>query len=199
MFDSQRLPRDPIELFHAWLDAAKETLAPLPESMALATTNLSTGRPSVRMVMLHKATPQGFTFYTDYSSRKGQELSQNPSASLLFFWGNLGYQVRVEGNVNKVDVKESDEYFNGRQRGSQLAAWASQQSSAITSLTDLRQEWENYGRQFPSNVPRPQRWGGYRLRHQLMEFWKGDQDRLHDRILYTRQNTSSWSLTRLSP
>ena len=198
MLDARHLPEDPIALFDIWLEAAKQTAMPLPESMALATTDLS-GHPSVRMVMLHVATSQGFTFYTDYESRKGHELAKNPRASLLFFWSSLGCQVRIEGDVSKLPGQESDKYFEGRPRESQLAAWASKQSSMIAGRDELLQEWGKYNRQFSSDIPRPPRWGGYRLRHQLVEFWKGDQHRLHDRILYTRQNADSWSFARISP
>ena len=184
---------DPLEQFRRWFAAADDD-----NRMALATA-APDGSPSVRMVLLKGADDQGFVFFTGYGSRKGGELEANPRAALLFHWAVLGRQVRVEGPVERVSVEESDAYFATRPRGAQLAATASRQGRVLANRAELDEavadlEREHAGR----DVPRPEHWGGYRLRPELYEFWQHRDDRLHDRLRYTRGG-EGWRLERLSP
>lgn len=184
---------DPLEQFRRWFAAADDD-----NRMALATA-APDGSPSVRMVLLKGADEHGFVFFTGYGSRKGGELEANPRAALLFHWAVLGRQVRVEGPVERVSVEESDAYFATRPRGAQLAASASRQGRVLANRAELDEavadlEREHAGR----DVPRPEHWGGYRLRPELYEFWQHRDDRLHDRLRYTRGG-EGWRLERLSP
>jgi pyridoxamine 5'-phosphate oxidase len=166
--------------------------------VALATADAS-GRPSVRMVLLRGIDERGFVFFTNYGSRKGQELDGNPQAALCFYWPTLDEQIRVEGSVERLTVEESDGYFASRPRGSQLGAWASAQSQVLTTRESLEQEYRATEARFADQpVPRPAFWGGYRLTPSQIEFWYGRPDRLHDRLLYTRDG-SGWRIERLYP
>jgi pyridoxamine 5'-phosphate oxidase len=184
---------DPLEQFRRWFAAAGAD-----DRMALATA-APDGSPSVRMVLLKGADEQGFVFFTGYGSRKGGELDANPRAALLFHWAPLGRQVRVEGSVERVSPEESDAYFATRPRGAQLAATASRQGRVLANRAQLDEavadlEREHAGR----DVPRPEHWGGYRLNPETYEFWQHRDDRLHDRLRYTR-GSDGWRLERLSP
>ena len=184
---------DPVEQFARWLHEASND-----NRMALATA-APDGSPSVRMVLLKAADQQGFVFFTGYESRKSGELEANPRAALLFHWAPLGRQVRVEGLVERVEPEESDAYFGTRPRGAQLAAAASRQGRVLANRAQLDEavaelEREHAGR----DVPRPEHWGGYRLRPHTYEFWQHRDDRLHDRLRYTR-DCGGWRLERLSP
>ena len=166
--------------------------------VALATAD-SRGRPSVRMVLLRGVDDRGFVFHTNYTSRKGRELDENPHAALCFHWPTLDEQIRIEGPVERLPADESDAYFAGRPRGSQLGAWSSPQSQVLES----REVLERYVRETEARfegqpVPRPPFWGGYRIRHERVEFWNGRPDRLHDRICYIRDG-DDWRLERLFP
>ena len=155
---------DPIAQFRAWFDAAAEAGVVFPETTTLATASAG-GAPSARMVLLKGADEDGFVFYTGHESRKGRELAENPRAALVFYWQPLGRQVRVEGTVERVAPQESDAYFASRPRGSQLAAWASQQSRPLASREELEQRYAEVEAEYDGrDVPRPERWGGYRLR-----------------------------------
>ena len=189
---------DPISLFARWYERALEKVKPLPHAVALATATHS-GHPSVRMVLLKGFDAHGFVFYTNYASRKGRELARNARASLVFYWGDLERQVRVDGHVTKVAARESDEYFATRPRGSQLSAWASAQSVKVASRAALERRFAAFARKFPAAVPRPPHWGGYRLAPEAIEFWQGRDDRLHDRILYSRSPRGRWGIERLAP
>ena len=189
---------DPISQFARWYERALEKIRPLPESVALATATLA-GQPSLRMVLLKSYDTHGFVFFTNYDSRKGRELARNPRACLVFHWGSLEQQVRVEGRVTKVAARESDEYFATRPRGSQLSAWASAQSSKVASRAALEHRFALFERKYPDAVPRPSHWGGYRLVPDRVEFWQGRADRLHDRIVYRRATRGRWSIERLAP
>jgi pyridoxamine 5'-phosphate oxidase len=189
---------DPIAQFAKWYKLARETINPLPDAVALATAT-SAGHPSVRMVLLKGFDGHGFVFYTNYRSRKGHELARNARASLLFHWGTLQRQVRIDGRVVKVSARESDEYFATRPRGSQLSAWASAQSTKLAGRTALEQRFATIARRYPGAVPRPPHWGGYRLAPDAIEFWQGRDDRLHDRILYRRSPRGRWAVDRLAP
>ncbi len=194
-------PSDPLTLFQTWLTdafAAKET-GSLPEPTAMVISTLDAGRPSSRTVLLKEADGRGFVFFTNYESRKGRDLAQNPAVALLFGWYPLQRQVRVEGTATRVDRSESEAYFASRPRGSQLGAWASAQSSEVASAealtTSYRQVEERFG---DGDVPCPPYWGGYRVVPETIEFWQGQPSRMHDRLLYRRAG-ASWTLTRLAP
>jgi pyridoxamine 5'-phosphate oxidase len=151
------------------------------------------------MVLLKGFDAHGFVFYTNYRSRKGRELARNPRATLLFYWGELERQVRIDGRVEKLMARESDEYFATRPRGSQLAAWASPQSAVEKGRGALERRFAALARKYPGAVPRPPHWGGYRLVPEAFEFWQGREDRLHDRILYRRVRGGRWRIERLAP
>ena len=168
-------------------------------AMTLATADKQ-GRPSARVVLLKGVDQRGFVFYTNYESRKGQELAENPHAALVFYWSNQERQVCVAGEVSKLSPEESDVYFKTRPRGSRLGAWASKQSAVIRDRAALEAKWQLMEAQFPGEaVSRPEFWGGYLLRPTRIEFWQGRANRLHDRFCYTRQADQSWVIERLSP
>ncbi len=189
---------DPIAQFANWFDAARGVVKPHPHAMAFATATPS-GRPSVRMVLMKDFDATGFAFYTNYDSRKGRELSRNARGSLLFYWGALDRQVRVDGKVKKVTRRESDEYFATRARGSQLSAWASSQSAVLPNRAALENNYASAAARYSGDVPRPPYWGGYRLIPETIEFWQGREDRLHDRIRYQRARNGRWRVERLAP
>lgn len=190
---------DPITLFHAWLEDAAEQGMHEPNAMTLATATPN-GRPSARVLLLKGVDARGFVFFTNYDSRKGLELAENPVASLVFWWDILERQVRVEGCVEKLAAGESDAYYNSRPLGSRLGAWVSAQSQVIKGrvvLEDrLAELQEAYIQEAP---PRPPFWGGYRLIPQAIEFWQGGPHRLHDRLYYARNSDGAWQVERLSP
>jgi len=193
-----RVERDPVTQFAQWYERAQAAVKPLPDAVALATATRS-GQPSLRVVLLKSFDAHGFVFYTNYRSRKGRELARNPHAALLFYWGELAHQVRIEGRVEKLPARESDAYFATRPRGSQLAAWASPQSAVITGRGPLERRVAAFARKYPDGVPRPPHWGGYRLVPVAFEFWQGGEDRLHDRVLYRRTRGGRWRIERLAP
>ena len=166
--------------------------------MTLATAGKE-GYPCARIVLLKSFDEAGFVFFTNYHSRKGGELADNAQACLLFYWAPLWRQVRIEGTVEKVSEAESDEYFQSRPMGSKIGAWASDQSHVIASRNDLEKRFEEFKAKFEDNVPRPPHWGGYRLNPEMIEFWQGRENRLHDRLLYMRQEDGSWRIERLAP
>ncbi|MGQ0523684.1 MAG: pyridoxamine 5'-phosphate oxidase [Betaproteobacteria bacterium] len=192
------IDHDPIAQFAAWYREACAVEKPLPHAAALATASTG-GTPSVRMVLLKGFDTEGFVFFTNYHSRKGRDLETNDQASLLFYWGTLERQVRVEGRVAKVSARESDDYFQTRPRGSQLSACASPQSEVIADRAEIESRYAAAGRKHPDAVARPPHWGGYRLAPSAMEFWQGRSDRLHDRLRYARGRDGSWLLERLAP
>ena len=188
---------DPITEFENAVERAKAhqvDTAPV----VLATTDES-GRPSARLVLLRGVDPGGFVFFTNYNSRKGRELAARPDAALCFYWASLDEQIRVEGSVERVSAEESDAYFAGRPRGSQLGAWASDQSEVLPSRETLEEKYREIERRFEGRtVERPPFWGGFRLLPVRIEFWYGRPDRLHDRVLYVRDGTR-WRIERLYP
>jgi pyridoxamine 5'-phosphate oxidase len=189
---------DPIAQFARWYGEAQAVVKPLPEAVALATATPA-GHPSLRMVLLKGFDAHGFVFYTNYRSRKGRELARNPRAALLFYWGEFERQVRIDGRVEKLMARESDEYFATRPRGSQLSAWASPQSALVAGRGPLERRFAAFARKYPDAVPCPPHWGGYRLVPEALEFWQGREDRLHDRILYRRVRGGRWRIERLAP
>lgn len=197
--DEATVDRDPLKLFARWLDDAKATGMHLPEAMTLATATPD-GKPSARLVLLKGADERGFVFFTNYRSRKARDLDSNPQAALVFYWPQLERQVRVEGRVERTSAGESDAYFKSRLRESQIGAVASPQSEVIASREALQKKADELEKIYEGReVSRPEHWGGYRVRPERIEFWKGRPGRLHDRISYERQANGSWTITRLAP
>ncbi len=197
--DEKDVAADPLDQFRKWFDEAVAAEAREPNAMAVATVGAG-GRPAVRMVLLKGFEGGRFVFYTNRESRKGQELAAHPAASLLFWWPELERQVRIEGAIAPVGDAESDAYFATRPRGSQLGAWASDQSRPIPSREVLERRLAEAEARFAGRpVERPPYWGGYAVLPAAYEFWQGRPSRLHDRILYTRAAGGSWQLGRLSP
>lgn len=197
--DEQHVDPNPIDLFRRWFSDALASGSRLPDAMTLATATKD-GKPSARMVLLKQVDEQGFVFYTNYRSKKAQELDENPRAALVLYWVQLDRQVRVEGQVERISATESDEYFATRPRESQLGALASPQSEVIESREDLEKRYAELDEFYRDrDVERPEFWGGYRLKPELIEFWQNRAGRLHDRILYERQTDGSWTIARLAP
>ena len=192
------LAADPIEQLRVWLDQAREAYPEEFTSMTLATADRE-GRPSARVVLLKGLDERGLVFYTNYDSRKGGELAENPRAALVFYWAGLDRQVRIEGTVERTSREESEAYFLSRPLGSRLGAWASPQSWPIPGREELERRLREAGERFGEEVPLPETWGGYRVRPETVEFWQGRPSRLHDRIRYRKQPDASWVIERLSP
>jgi pyridoxamine 5'-phosphate oxidase len=216
------LEADPIVQFRKWFDQASGArasgrvrkffirlykrllLASGAEALDLTAMTLATvdkqGRPSARVVLLKGVDQRGFVFFTNYGSRKGRELTENPQAALVFYWPDQERQVCIAGEVNKLPPAESDAYFRTRPRGSRLAAWASEQSSTVKDRAALEEKWQQREVQYAGQeIPRPPFWGGYLLAPVRIEFWQGRPNRLHDRFRYTQQPDKTWLIERLSP
>ena len=189
---------DPIRQFAHWFDAALAAEISEPNAMNLATIG-KLGRPSARIVLLKDFDARGFTWYTNYSSRKGQDLLEHPYAAITFHWGELERQIRIEGTVERVTDEENDSYFAIRPIKSRLGAIASAQSMPIASRELLEKQFEEASEKFGETPPRPAHWGGYRLKPDLLEFWQGRRSRLHDRVLYTLAPNGMWQRSRLQP
>jgi len=197
--DEKHLDHNPIDLFRQWFSDALASGSRLPDAMTLATATKD-GQPSARMVLLKQVDERGFVFYTNYNSKKAQELNENPRAALVLYWVQLDRQVRVEGEVERISDAESDEYFATRPRESQLGAVASPQSEVIEGREILEKRYAELDKFYcDREVERPDNWGGYRLRPDLIEFWQNRAGRLHDRIVYQFQDDGSWSIKRLAP
>lgn len=190
---------DPFKQFDHWFREALNSQLPEPNAMTLASATPD-GRPSARTVLLKGFDHQGFVFYTNYESKKGQEIDTNPQVALLFTWLELERQIRIEGAAERVSPEESETYFQSRPKGSQVGAWASPQSRVISGREWLEEKMEELNDTFKhdENLPLPPFWGGYRVRPDCIEFWQGRENRLHDRIRYTRTETG-WKIERLAP
>ncbi|MEO8146201.1 MAG: pyridoxamine 5'-phosphate oxidase [Bacteroidia bacterium] len=192
------IEKNPIDQFTKWFEIAIRENIVEPHAMNLATINHA-GHPTSRIVLLRTYDEKGFTFYTNYTSAKGQDMLHHNYVALNFFWHQLEKQIRIEGKIEKVDAKTSDEYFASRPRESQIGAWASKQSKTLRSREELMDEFKKLEKQFEEKeVPRPPNWGGYLVIPTRIEFWQGRPNRLHDRILYTLEN-NNWKTERLSP
>ena len=196
--DERDVDPDPFRQFGRWFDEAVAVRVPEPNAMTLATVDPA-GRPSARIVLLKAVDGRGFTFYTNYQSRKARELPAGSRAALLFFWPELERQVRVEGAIEKVDDATADAYWASRPRLSRVGAWASPQSEPLRNRAALEARFAEAEARFPGDsVPRPPHWGGYRLVPDAFEYWQGRASRLHDRLIFQREN-ASWRIGRLAP
>jgi pyridoxamine 5'-phosphate oxidase len=196
--DKKMLDRNPFRQFEIWMNDAINAGVIEPNAMTLATVG-EKGFPDARIVLLRGIDKKGFSFFTNYKSKKGQDLSSSNKACLNFFWSELSRQVRIRGNVKKLPAKESDSYFQSRPRESQLGAWASSQSEVIKDRAELEKHFAFYEKKFEGKkVQRPPYWGGYLLTPVVIEFWQGRTNRMHDRIVYLKTG-SRWKMERLSP
>jgi len=190
---------DPIMQFEKWWEEARTSDIDEVNAMTLATCT-GDGKPSARIVLLKEIKKNGFVFFTNYDSKKGKQLHDNPFASLVFFWKELERQVRIEGTIEKVSAEESDAYFLSRPIQSRIGAWSSPQSEVIKNREILEHNVAYYNEKFQlQNIPRPENWGGYIVKPALVEFWQGRPGRLHDRIQYIRNEKNSWIIERLAP
>jgi len=189
---------NPIKQFDKWFKEALDVQILEPNAMTIST--VSDGKPHARIVLLKGYDENGFTFYTNYNSNKGKEVTETPFVSLTFFWGDLERQVRIEGSIEKVSEVESDDYYHSRPRGSQIGAWVSNQSSVIAGRAVMEQRLVELENEFKGEeiIPRPTHWGGYCVNPERIEFWQGRPNRLHDRILFTKFG-DDWKIERLSP
>ena len=200
------LPKDPFTLFASWMDEAVKANTPEPYAMSLATCGAD-HLPSVRTVLLREVTTNGFVFYTNYLSDKGEDVTQNPNAEVLFFWHDLERQIRIQGKIAKIDRAKTERYFHKRPHDSQVGAWVSNpQSGDVANREVMEAKFEEFKQKYPGNqtVPVPEFWGGYELKAERFEFWQGRANRMHDRIRYLhanleKVNTSSWQISRLLP
>jgi pyridoxamine 5'-phosphate oxidase len=191
------VPHNPLPLFQLWFEQAVKADCPEPNSMTLATADQA-GNPSARIVLLKGADENGFTFFTNYESQKGKDLAVRPQAALLFHWHELERQVRIKGSVERVSSLESDQYFHSRPAASRIGAWASPQSASIPNREFLEEAEKRFKSEFGDSPPRPDHWGGYRLRPTEIEFWQGRPSRLHDRMHYQLIG-NEWKISRLAP
>lgn len=198
-FSEENADADPIKQFGRWWNEASESRVEEVNAMTLATCSLQ-AKPSARIVLLKGFSAEGFIFFTNYHSKKGKELQENPHACLVFFWKELERQIRIEGTVKKITQKESDDYFNVRPFQSRIGAFSSPQSQVIESRDYLENIFEKNSRQFSDGtVPRPLHWGGFIVKPELIEFWQGRPSRLHDRLQYSKNDKGSWIMERLAP
>ena len=190
---------DPIKQFEIWFNEAQEVEVPERSSMTLATATHN-GMPSARIVLLKGFYEEGFSFYTNYLSRKGKEITKNPMGALIFFWPSMGRQIRIEGNIEKLSKEQSEKYFHSRPKNSQIGAVVSPQSQEIENREVIEKRWSELSTEYADKeVPKPSFWGGYILKPRMIEFWQGRPSRLHDRILYKKVDNKNWKKVRLAP
>ena len=196
--EETNLKPDPFNQFSVLYKYAQDEGEASPEAMALATSTKD-GLPSTRFVLLNAVSEGSFIFFTNYDSKKGHELKENPRAALAIYWPKVSLQIRAEGHVELLSKDQSNVYFSLRSRESQISAWASQQSEIIPNRNYIEQKWNEFDSKFGQSVPRPSNWGGFMLRAKVIEFWQSRKHRLHDRIRYTLQSKGQWRIERLSP
>lgn len=196
--DEQTAGDDPLVFFHQWFSEAEAAKVGEVNAMILATVDAS-HKPHARVVLLKGLDEKGFVFFTNYHSAKGKQLASNPSVALVFFWMELERQVRIEGTIEKLPSEESDSYFDSRPEQSRIGAWSSPQSEPITDRTILDTNYAQFQEQFGGMIPRPPHWGGYRVLPKHIEFWQGRSSRMHDRILFTLDDSNRWIKSRLAP
>lgn len=191
--------KNPIKQFGKWFKEAMDAGSIEANAMTLATTSIDR-KPSARIVLLKGYDERGFIFYSNYLSAKGKEMAKNPVVALVFFWAELGRQVRIEGTVEKLSKEESELYFNSRPKASKIGAVVSPQSQVIESRDILEKNWKEAESRFENrNIPKPAHWGGYVVKPQIIEFWQGRESRLHDRIIYKKADKQNWKIVRLAP
>ena len=196
--NEKTVSKDPFEQFDIWFKDTLNSRLPEPNAMIISTASRA-GMPSVRTVLLKSYDNRGFVFFTNYESKKGKDLGENPKAAILFLWKEMERQIRIIGRVEKTTQKESELYFRSRPKESQLGAWASKQSTVLPDRNHLTENYKKYRKQFEGReIPLPPHWGGYRVIPTEFEFWQGRENRLHDRICYTKER-NSWYISRLSP
>ena len=188
---------DPFVIFNEWLEKAIIEKQPEANAFSLATVNFD-GQPTSRIVYLKEILNEQFVFYTNYNSDKGKGIALNPKVNMLFYWADLQQQIRIEGVCTKTDASVSDAYFNSRPRGSQLGAWASDQSAQLLNRKELEDRVKALDEKYPTTIPRPENWGGYQIAPTKIEFWQGRPSRLHDRIVFEKVN-GTWLIYRLNP
>lgn len=198
-FDFSDCAHDPIEQFQVWFNEALDSKIDEPNAFTLST--VLNNKPKSRVVLLKGIEKGRFVFYTNYQSHKADEISKNSNVALNFLWLPLERQIRIEGMIRKVDSKMSDDYFSKRPRESQIGAWASAQSSILSSRNELEENFKKLHEKFKDtqSIPRPDNWGGYEVEASYVEFWQGRSNRLHDRIAYQKESNNEWKLVRLSP
>ena len=196
--EEANLQPDPFDQFSLLYKYAQDEGQESPEAMALATSTKG-GSPSTRFVLLNGVSEGNFIFFTNYGSKKGNDLKENPRAALAIYWPKVSLQIRAEGNVELLSADQSNSYFSLRNRESQISAWASQQSKIVPNRSYLEQKWREFDSKFGQSVPRPPNWGGFMLKAKVIEFWQSREHRLHDRIRYTLQSRGHWRIERLSP
>lgn len=197
--DKKKVDKNPIVQFFHWMENALEAKVYEPNAMTLATADKK-GQPDARIVLLRGVDKNGFSFFTNYKSTKGKEILENRKVCLNFYWAELARQVRIKGAVEKLGAKASDDYFQSRPRESQISAWASNQSEWIENRDELNKKFRVLEKKFAGKkVPRPPHWGGYLVKPNSIEFWQGRSNRLHDRILFEKNRTGKWKLSRISP
>ena len=193
------LDTNPFKQFEQWFNDAISAELTEPNAMSLATVG-NDMMPSLRTVLLKTFDEKGFVFFTNYKSKKAQQIEENPKASSLFAWLDLERQIKIEGSIEKISTSDSLKYFLSRPKGSQLGAWVSHQSKVITSRSLLEQKFDEMKKRFvKGEIPFPSFWGGYIIKPIQIEFWQGGKDRLHDRFLYTKKDDGSWEISRLAP